>query len=195
VIFPGYVPGAELGWAGLIGGPEPTVTAIDQYKYIVFKDPQWDWRSFELDRDVALADKVDGGTINAIDPNLGPFVRHGGRLLMYHGWADQLVGALTSVNYYTSVVHALGAQQAREAVALFMVPGMGHCRGGEGPDSFDMMTAIEQWVEQGRAPTRIVASHRSNGAVDRTRPLCPYPQVAAYTGSGSVDDAANFVCR
>ena len=195
VIFPGYVPGAELGWAGLIGGPEPTVTAIDQYKYIVFKDPQWDWRSFELDRDVAIADKVDGGTINAIDPNIGRFVRHGGRLLMYHGWADQLVGALTSVNYYTSVVHALGAQQAREAVALFMVPGMGHCRGGEGPDSFDMMTAIEQWVEQGRAPTRIVAAHRSNGAVDRTRPLCPYPQVAAYTGNGSIDDAANFVCR
>jgi feruloyl esterase len=114
---------------------------------------------------------------------------------MYHGWADQLVGPMTSVNYYESVVKTLGAAKASQAVALFMAPGMGHCRGGEGPDTFDMMSAIEQWVEQGKTPTRILASHRTNGAVDRTRPLCPYPQVATYTGSGSIDEAANFVCK
>ena len=77
---------------------------------------------------------------------------------------------------------------------LFMAPGMGHCRGGDGPNSFDMVTALEEWVEQGKAPDRILATHRTNGQVDRTRPLCPYPSVARYTGTGSIDDAANFVC-
>jgi tannase/feruloyl esterase len=195
-IFPGYVPGSELGWAGLIGGPEPTVTAIDQFKYVVFKDPNWDWRTFDLDRDVAIADKVDGGTINAIDPNIQPFVRHGGKLLMYHGWSDPLVGPGTSVNYYQSVARALGGPaKAAESVRLFMVPGMGHCGGGEGPNTFDMMSALEQWVERGEAPQQILASHATNGAVDRTRPLCPFPQVAAYKGTGSIDDLASFACR
>jgi len=190
VIFPGYAPGAELGWAGLIGGPEPTALAIDQYKYIVFKDSNWDWRSFELDRDVAIADKVDAGTINAIDPHIEPFTRHGGKLLMYHGWADQLVGPLTSVNYYESL-----AKDLRSSVRLFMAPGMGHCGGGEGPNTFDMLSAMEQWVEQGKAPARIIASHATGGAVDRTRPLCPYPQIATYNGSGSIDEAASFTCK
>ena len=190
VIFPGYVPGAELGWAGLIGGPEPTATAIDQFKFVVFKDPTWDWRTFDLDRDVAVADKVDSGTINAINPHIEPFVKHGGKLLMYHGWADQLVGALTSVNYYDSL-----SKDVRSSVRLFMVPGMGHCGGGEGLNTFDTVSAIEQWVEQGKAPARIVASHATGGVVDRTRPLCPYPQLAVYSGSGSIDEAANFVCR
>jgi feruloyl esterase len=194
-IFPGYVPGAELGWAGLIGGPEPTATAIDQYRFVVFKDPNWDWRTFDLDRDVTIADKVDNGTINATNPNIKPFTARGGKLLMYHGWADPLVGPLTSVNYYKNVAKAIGADAAAASVRLFMAPGMGHCSGGEGPNTFDMMAALEQWVERGQAPARIVASHLTNGTVDRTRPLCPYPQTAVYTGSGSIDDAANFVCK
>ncbi len=157
---------------------------------MVFKDPTWDWRTFDLDRDVAIADKVDNGTINAINPHIEPFVKHGGKLLMYHGWADQLVGPLTSVNYYDSL-----SKDVRSSVRLFMVPGMGHCGGGEGPNTFDMVSAIEQWVEQGTAPVRIVASHATGGVVDRTRPLCPYPQLAVYSGRGSIDEAANFVCR
>jgi feruloyl esterase len=72
---------------------------------------------------------------------------------------------------------------------------MGHCRGGEGPNVFDVVTALEQWVEQKKAPDQIVASHSTNGNIDRTRPLCPYPQVAKYSGSGSLDDAANFSCK
>ena len=194
-IFPGYAPGAELGWGGVIAGPEATPLSSDHYRYVVFKDPKWDWRTFDLDRDVTIADKVDNGTINAINPQIGPFVKHGGKLLMYHGWADQLVGPLTSVNYYDSVVKALGAPAAKDAVALFMVPGMGHCGGGEGPNTFDMLSALEQWVEHGKPPVRIVASHATSGVVDRTRPLCPYPQVATYSGTGSVDEAANFVCK
>jgi feruloyl esterase len=195
-IFPGYAPGAELGWSGLVGGPEPTSTAIDQYKFVVFKDPNWDWRTFNLDRDVAIADKVDNGTINAINPNIDAFTQHGGKLLMYHGWADQLVGPGTSVNYYNSVVKALGgASKTTDSVRLFMVPGMMHCRGGEGPNTFDMVSALEQWVEHGKAPDQIIASHSTNGVIDRTRPLCPYPQVSAYKGTGSTDEAANFVCK
>ena len=195
-VFPGFAAGTELGWGPLVGGPEPTSLAIDQYRFVVFKDPSWDWRTFSLERDLALADKVDQGTINAIDPNIGEFTRRGGKLLMYHGWADQLVGPGTSINYYNSVVKALGGVPATTgSVRLFMAPGMGHCGGGEGPNTFDTIGALEQWVEHGKAPDEIVASHATNGVVDRTRPLCPYPQLATYKGTGSADEAANFVCK
>ena len=78
---------------------------------------------------------------------------------------------------------------------LYMAPGMGHCGGGEGPNTFDMLAALEQWREQGKAPAEIVASQLADGKVDRTRPLCPFPQIAQYKGSGSIDEAGNFVCR
>jgi len=195
-VFPGYAPGTELGWGAIVSGPEPTALTIDHYKYVVFKDAAWDWRTFDIDRDVATADKVDNGTINAIDPNIQPFTGRGGKLLMYHGWADQLVAPGTSINYYNSVVKALGGvSKTASSVRLFMVPGMGHCRGGDGPNTFDAVTALERWVELGQAPDQMVASHSTNGVVDRTRPLCPYPQVAVYKGTGGTDDAANFVCR
>ncbi len=195
-VFPGYAPGTELGWGAIVGGPEPTSLAIDHYKYVVFKDATWDWRTFNIDRDVAVADKADNGTINAVDPNIQPFTGRGGKLLLYHGWADPLVAPGTSINYYNSVVRALGGpSKSAASVRLFMVPGMGHCGGGDGPNTFDAVTALERWVEQGHAPDQMVASHSTNGVVDRTRPLCPYPQVAVYKGTGSTDDAANFVCR
>jgi feruloyl esterase len=195
-VFPGYAPGTELGWGTIVGGPEPTSLAIDHYKYVVFKDATWDWRTFNIDRDVAVADKVDNGTINVVDPNIQPFTGRGGKLLLYHGWADPLVAPGTSINYYNSVVKALGGPSKTAAsVRLFMVPGMGHCGGGEGPNTFDAIGALERWVEAGQPPERIVASHSTNGVVDRTRPLCPYPEVAVYKGTGSTDDAINFVCR
>ena len=195
-IFPGLEPGTELAWAGLVGGPEPIDLVLDQFRYVVFKDPGWNWRTFDLERDLAAANKVDAGTINAINPDLTPFASHGGKLLMYHGWSDGLVPPRASVNYYTSVVKTMGGPaRTREWVRLFMVPGMGHCGGGEGPNAFDTVTALEQWVEHGKAPGQILASHATNGVSDRTRPLCPYPQLATYQGSGSIDDAASFTCR
>jgi len=195
-VFPGFAPGTELGWAALVGGPEPTSLAIDQYRFVVFKDPNWDWRTFNLDRDLPIADEVDRGTINAIEPDIRPFTRRGGKLLMYHGWADQLVGPGTSIDYYNSVVKALGGELAATgAVRLFMAPGMGHCGGGDGPNTFDTIGALEQWVEHGEPPDALIASHATNGVVDRTRPLCPYPQLATYKGTGSTDEAANFVCK
>jgi feruloyl esterase len=195
-IFPGYAPGTELGWGVLVGGPNPAALALDHYRFVVFKDPDWDWRTFDIDRDAAIAERVDAGTINVTNPNIQPFVGRGGKLLMYHGWADQMVAPLASVNYYNSVVKALGGPSKTAAsVRLFMAPGMGHCRGGTGPDTFDALAALERWVENGEPPDRINASHSTNGTVDRTRPLCPYPQVATYKGSGGIDDAANFVCK
>ena len=100
------------------------------------------------------------------------------------------------MQYYTRVTEALGGRNAIDrSYRLFMVPGMGHCSGGDGPSRFDMITALEQWVEIGQAPDRIEASRQRDGKVDRTRPLCPYPQVATYKGTGSTDDAANFICK
>jgi feruloyl esterase len=193
-IFPGMEPGSELGWAGL-AGPKAAAVATDTFTYIAHKDPNWDWQTLNPDSDTALADKLDNGLINAIDPNLKPFFSHKGKLIMYHGWSDQLIAPGNSVNYYESVAKKMGgASKATDEIRLFMVPGMAHCAGGEGPNTFDMVSALEQWVEQGRAPEQIVASHSQNGTVDRTRPLCPYPQVAHYKGTGSVDDAANFSC-
>ena len=195
-IFPGLEPGSELGWAGLAGGPEPMSIPTDYYKYVVFKNPAWDYRTFDFDTGVTLADTLDHGDDNAIDPNLAPFVSRGGKLLIYQGWSDMLVAPTNAVNYYTGVVKALGgAAHAENSVRLFMAPGMGHCVGGEGPSNFDKLGILEQWVEQKRAPDQIVASHLSNGKIDRTRPLCPYPQVAIYSGAGSTDDAKNFTCK
>jgi feruloyl esterase len=195
-IYPTLEPGTELGWA-ILAGPQPFQATVDHFKYVVFKDPNWDWKTLNFDSDVALADKIDNETINATDPNLRPFFSHKGKLLLYHGFSDQNVPPRSTINYYKRVVDTVGGAGLRPAdsIRLFMVPGMGHCGGGEGPNTFDMMSALEQWKEQGKTPARIVASHRTAGKVDRTRPLCAYPQVAKYKGAGSIDDEANFTCE
>jgi feruloyl esterase len=196
VIFPGYQPGTELAWGLLIGGPDPYETALDQFRYMVFDDPKWDWRTFDVDRDLAKADQKLKGLLTAIDPqSMSPFFKRGGKLLTYQGWSDQDISPLASVNFYKGVKSAIDDKTVSSSMRLFMVPGMGHCGGGEGPNTFDMMVPLEQWVEKGQAPARIEASHSTNGAIDRTRPLCPYPQVARYTGTGSIDEAANFTCQ
>ena len=133
--------------------------------------------------------------LNAIDANLNPFVEHGGKLLIYHGWSDPGIPPLNSVNYYQSVLKALGTtRSAHESVRLFMVPGMNHCGGGDGTTSFDMVAAVDKWVATKAAPSRIPAS-KADGTAVRTRPLCAYPTAATYKGTGSTDEAANFVCK
>jgi feruloyl esterase len=194
-IFPGLEPGSENGWVAMAGGPRPLSISNDHFRYLVFKDPNWDFKTLDFDKDIALADRLDDGVMNTTDPNLGPFFKRGGRLLMYHGWVDQLIAPRNSINYYQSVVKALGGvEKVNDSIRLFMVPGMAHCAGGDGTSTFDTVGVIERWVEQKQTPTQIVASHMTNGVVDRTRPLCPYPSIAAYAGSGDTNDAANFTC-
>ena len=189
-IFPGFEPGSETGW-NLVAGRQPTSLGVDHWKYVVFKDPNWDYKTLDFDKDIALADKLDNGVINAIDTNLSPFFSHGGKILQYHGWTDSLIPPQNSVNYYESVLSTMGgANKVKGNYRLFMVPGMNHCGGGEGPSNFDALSALEQWVEQGKAPEQIIASRPG-----RTRPLCLYPQVATYRGNGSTDDASNFECK
>jgi feruloyl esterase len=194
-IFPGLEPGSELGWAA-VAGPQPGGISLGHWKYVVFKDPAWDYRTLNFDSDVARAEKLDHGSIEAMDPDLRAFFGRGGKLLQYHGWSDNQIAPRNSVNYYASVVKQMGgASKVNDSYRLFMIPGMAHCRAGDGVNSFDSITAIEQWVEKGQAPDRILAARTNDGKVDRTRPLCAYPQVAKYNGSGSTDDATNFSCR
>jgi len=199
-VFPGWDPGSEapggdpkLGWtAYIVGQPEPV--RLELWKYWAFGDPGFDWHGFDFDRDLAFADEKMPN-MNAVDPDLRRFRDRGGKLLMYFGWADNVSSARLGVDYYESVARRLGGdRKTQDFFRLFLAPGMGHCQGGPGPDSFDAVSALDQWVEQGLAPAQLVATHRTNGLVDRTRPLCPYPQRAAWNGSGSVDEAANFAC-
>jgi feruloyl esterase len=194
ILFPRLEPGTELRWARLAGGPAPADLFLDEFRYLVYQDPNWDWRTFNLERDSATAHAVDKD-LDELNPHLESFAQHGGKLLIYHGWADQQVAPGSSVEFYKSVLNLNGdPAQTANWIRLFMVPGMGHCSGGEGPDSFEKINVLEQWVEHGQDPTQIIAAHHTASKIDRTRPLCPYPQVARYRGSGSIDEASNFSC-
>jgi feruloyl esterase len=196
IIFPRLEPGTELGWSRLLGGPTAYDTAVDQFKFVVFSNPEWDWRTFNLARDLAAAAKAGGGVLAGVNPDLTAFAQRGGKLLTYHGWADPSIAPQASVNFYNKAMAATRPpEKSPDWLRLFMVPGMGHCRGGAGPDTFDAVSALEAWVERGQPPARIVASRITSGKVDRSRPLCPHPQVARYQGQGSIDDAANFSCQ
>lgn len=190
LVFPGKEPGSETAW-GMVSGTADalSVTALQ----IAHDDAAWDPKSFDLARDLRVAlDKV-GFATNAVDPDLRAFKARGGKLLMYHGWNDGLISAGNTVNYHEAIVKAMGRGQD-DWVRLFMVPGMGHCQGGAGPDQVNWMAALERWREGGKAPARIQAARVAGNRVEMTRPLCPYPQVAKYSGTGSTNDAENFVC-
>jgi feruloyl esterase len=192
VIFPGLEPGTELAWGPLTGGPAP-LTLIQGAFMVAHDDPNWDWRTFDLESDISRADEKLG-FIHAINPDLHGFEARGGKLLLYHGWNDQLIAPQNTINYYSSVLAKMGAKQDNW-LRLFMAPGMQHCQGGPGPDQINFLGALERWRESGVAPDQIMASRVTNNRVAMTRPLCPYPQVAQYRGVGSTNDAANFVCK
>ena len=209
-VYPGLVPGGEAtrgGWDRWVSGEEPFTSlhwlaAEGFFRNLVFDDLEWDFRSFDYDEDLAFALEKVGAALDAVDPDLRPLRDLGGKLLVYHGWSDADISPLGSIDYYEDAVSVVGDGRDRETALadtreffrLFMAPGMGHCAGGPGPNRFDALAALEQWVEEGQAPDRIVASRLTGGVVDRTRPLCPYPEIARWNGTGSTDDAANFVC-
>jgi feruloyl esterase len=216
-IYPGLLPGGETGpggWSAWITGATPgkslhLTLGIPFFKYFIFDDPNWDFHTLNFTSDVTFTDQklVLGQpmakVINAVDPDLGDFRELGGKLIHYHGFSDPDITPLNSINYFESVVGTLGhgrkrkgngLRETQEFYRLFMVPGMQHCAGGPGADHFDMLTALEKWVEEGVAPRRILASHVVSNVTTFTRPLCPYPQQAVYSGSGSTDDAASFAC-
>jgi feruloyl esterase len=151
--------------------------------------------SFDLDADLALAVR-NAGFIEASDPDLARFKARGGKLLLYHGWADPGPAPENTINYYSSVVSKLGGGRQDDWMRLFLLPGVGHCGGGVGPDQADFLGALERWRDGGKAPEQITATRntgRSN-LPPMSRPLCPFPQVAKYKGSGDTNDASNFAC-
>ena len=196
-VYPGRMPGVEAGWAARIPTPGAPMNPLwgDMPRYVGHRDANWDVMSFDLDRDLALALK-NASFIESSDPNLAKFKARGGKLLLWHGWADPGPSPQNTINYYAEVTKTLGGGKQEDWMRLFLLPGVAHCGGGVGPDQADFMTALEQWREQGTAPTQILASRNPGRAnlTPMTRPLCPYPQVAKYSGTGSTDDAKSFVC-
>ncbi|MBV9324136.1 MAG: tannase/feruloyl esterase family alpha/beta hydrolase [Chloroflexi bacterium] len=194
-VYPGLMPGGETQWGPVVAGPKPFPIGPAIYGQMVFEEPDWDWRGFNYDADVQTAVAKLRDVMDAIDPDLGPFQRRGGKLILFHGWSDFGISPEATRRYYEAVVQTLGGREAVEKFArLFLIPGMGHCRGGTGADRFEALGPLVEWVEHGVAPDHIVASRVVDGEVVRTRPLCAYPKVARWTGSGSIDDATNFKC-
>lgn len=200
-IYPGHAVGSELNnWKGFVSGPNLTPTAPAYYANMIFNDPKWDFRTLNWDSDIAMADKKVAGIVNAVDPDLRAFRKRGGKIIHYHGLADNNHAPQASIDYFQSVVAKMGgAGNVDSFYRLFMEPGENGCSGGgEGPNAFDPRPALEAWVEQGKAPGAIISTKyrddKPDGDIQRTRPLCPFPKQAIWKGSGSIDDAANFTC-
>ena len=212
LLWPGLEPGADLNG---LAGAMPFPIATEQPKYWVYFDPTWDWKTLTYQNYGAFFDKtvqLVGPVIATDNPDLSGFAARGGKLLLFHGWADPLIMPEGTTRYFEAVVRTLGTS-ADEFAKLFMVPGMAHCSGGPGPNRFglapvgqgdptdpehNIFRALMAWSERDVEPQKIIATKYTGDVpamgVVRTRPLCSYPTVARYKGSGSIDDAANFSC-
>jgi tannase/feruloyl esterase len=187
-IFAGLERGSELGWTAV-----PVGYAVDYFKYIVFKDPNWDPKALNYDSDVKRASTGGNLIFDATEADISRFTKRGGKLIMYQGWAESGIPPDNLVRYLGQVQQKTSG--ANDSVRVFMVPGMGHCGGGNGTSTFDMVSALDGWRDGGNPPEQINAARVRDGKIDRTRPLCAWPTVARYNGTGSIDDAANFVCK
>ncbi len=205
-IYPGFPPGVEsVQWGEWITAPvsKHAFFSTEFFRYIVFGDPSWDLSKMNYEKDIALGETKAAHIINA-SPDLGAFARSGGKLILYHGWADAALTALGTIEYYDKVRAKVGPKKTDEFMRFYLAPGMAHCLGGPGPNDFDMLAKLENWVENGEAPKEVIASKYAvdyarmlgfpPGEPLRSRPLCPYPQTAKYKGTGSIDDASNFSC-
>ena len=214
-IFQGYPRGSEAQWARLWAGPAPGGSSFDFFRYSVFQDKNFANTNFDYDKDTdrALSAKVVGrqtvADVYNVKPDLNAFNRHGGKLIMYHGWVDQQISPFASIDFYQQIVAQLGQARTDGFLRLFMLPGIYHCAGGPGVGNFgaagpatkddaqhDIVKALDVWVTQRKAPEIFIGTHlnEQTKTADRTRPLCPFPQQAKYKGSGDINDAANFTC-
>jgi feruloyl esterase len=187
--------GGEADWVTrMIGTPRQplglnSALGAPFMAYIVKHDPNYDIMTFDPDRDLPALSSGIAAEVHQQNANIAPFVRHGGKLLLWHGFNDPGPSPLSSIEYFDAVQKAVPA--AKDSVRLFLAPGVLHCGGGPGPDRFDLLTALEQWVERGNPPASIIATKADS---PMSRPLCPYPQVAVYNGTGDTNDAASFRC-
>jgi feruloyl esterase len=228
VVYPGYLPGAEEGqggWGLWITGPAPAKSLMARFangffSAFVFGKSDWDYKTFKVDADLKAANERTAQALNATDPYLKPFKARGGKLVLYHGWNDPAITALNTIDYYESIIKKMGQEDVDSFVRLYMAPGVQHCAGGPGPDSFgavltpmsevaaydlkfddpqhSVYASLEQWVEKATPPSIIIASKfegQDRTHAKMTRPLCPYPQAAKYKGSGDPNNAANFECE
>jgi hypothetical protein len=183
-----------------LGGAAPFPIATEQPKFWVYFDPSWDWRTLDYDNYLRFfKDSVArvGPLMASDNPDLSRFRNRGGKVILWHGFADQLIVPAGTIDYYDAVTRRLGGgyDHTQKFARLFMAPGVAHCGGGAGPQPQGLFEALVSWVERGQAPQRILATKTLTDAVTQSRPLCPYPAFARWTGNGSIDDAANFVCR
>lgn len=221
-IYPGYLPGGELGsngWGPWLFGPVPRQSLMflfgtRYFSDMVYEDPHWNYGTFAVDKGLARGLRQTGSILDATNPDLGSFAKRGGKLILYHGWSDAAIPPMSTVEYYNSVRISMGPSSEDAFVRLFMVPGMQHCELGPGPNSFgqngpssasgiddarhDIRLALKAWVEKDKAPDEVIAAKYSGEGDKRkivmTRPLCPYPQVAVYRGHGNTDEASSFRC-
>jgi len=207
VLYPAQPVGSEgdpNAWAGWIVGPNSLVMSLqkapslrfafgtEMFKYFIFNDPTWDYSKYDFTnfkKDSAQAASI----LNATNPNLDAFKASNGKLIIWHGWSDAALTALGTIDYVDQVRARDPA--SRDYLRTFLMPGVLHCFGGPGPDRAEWTKVLENWVEKGIAPERVIATKSEGGKVIRTRPLCEYPQRAVYSGSGSIDDEKNFVCK
>jgi hypothetical protein len=218
-IFPGLVPGAEEGqggWGPWIVGQAPGQSSMSVYgenyfRYMVFEDPAWTPIGASIETALQTADEKTAHALNAVDSDLSRFAARGGKLILYHGWNDPAISPFNTIDYYQSVSKRMGAEKAASFVRLYMIPGMQHCIGGPGATSFGQLgtttakgpkhglyTALEEWVEKDNAPSGIVATKFTGDnpgkPAQMTRPLCAYPEIPKYKGSGDTNDDSNFTC-
>ncbi|MGC1457110.1 MAG: tannase/feruloyl esterase family alpha/beta hydrolase [Steroidobacteraceae bacterium] len=203
-VYPGWPRGMEFA---LLQARSKRVAALgaSTFQDMVFEDPQWDFHTINYDRDVKKADEKIGAVMNDGSTDLAEFRRAGGKLILWHGWSDPLISPLHTIAYYNNlaghfapkagIAQDAALAQVADFARLFLAPGVMHCGRGPGPDTFDSVGALEAWVEKGVAPDSMIATHRTAGKADRTRPLCAYPHRAVYDGKGDSNDAASFSCK
>jgi feruloyl esterase len=189
----GLMPGVEHRWSA-VAGPEPDDNSLDFFRFVVLQDPTWNWQGADFWPAVDRALAKSGPVLDAVNPDIDAFVQRGGRLLMYHGWADPQTPPGNTIAYRRAVGERIGETRAAASIRLFMAPGVGHCSGGDGPDTFDPVAALVRWVEEGVAPERLEAALVRDGKKVRTRPLCTEGAVAVWDGRGDTNVAASFSC-